>query len=233
MRSIKVVALLAVGLLIAQASAFAQIEVKEDGTSKGRVNKINFTTNTGVSVSGPTATVSGDLNPTITGGSITGVTVNNSVIGGVTPAAGSFTSVNASGDVTFKTSLLALGKVDALLQLSSSSTVITLASVPYCVIRKNVGAGTGGKDTLDGGTRLANATKGQVLSIIISSLGGSSYWDLTPITATGWSKLRFDTVTDMATLLYVNDTFGWIIVSNSGAVITLPTNFASGQEPGP
>jgi len=35
-------------------------------------------------------------NAAITGGSITGVTINNSVIGGTTPAAGTFTSLNST-----------------------------------------------------------------------------------------------------------------------------------------
>jgi len=38
----------------------------------------------------------------ITGGAISGVTINNSVIGGTTAAAGSFTTVSATGGVTAK-----------------------------------------------------------------------------------------------------------------------------------
>lgn len=111
-------------------------------------------------------------------------------------------------------------KADAVLTLASSSTVITDSSLPYAVILKSVGGG-GGLDSTGIGTTLPDApVDGQTLTIIIVGLQSGGSWVVTPTTKTGFTKISFDTKGDTATLLYVNDTIGWIIVANGGAVIT-------------
>lgn len=130
--------------------------------------------------------------------------------------------LNSSGDlktatdVKFRTSLLANGRVGASTQVASSSTNLAPANLPYCILLKNIGAGSGGADAISQGTELPNGTKGQMLDIIISSCGNNgaaSQWLLTPKTATGWSRLTFNAKGQTAMLLYVDDTIGWIIES--------------------
>jgi hypothetical protein len=37
---------------------------------------------------------------------------------------------------------------------------------------------------------------------------------------TGWDDIAFDTAGDSITLLYFDDTYGWIIIGNAGCTIT-------------
>jgi hypothetical protein len=92
---------------------------------------------TGLSVSGGELVVTNPYNPAdvaITGGTIAGVTLNNSAIGNVTPAAGSFTTLSASSGISgagfvalFEAPPAAIGSVTpvagSFTTLSASSTV--------------------------------------------------------------------------------------------------------------
>ena len=62
---------------------------------------------------------------------------------------------------------------------------------------------------------LANGEPGQVLMIYLATDGGGD-GTLTPATATGWSTILFADAGDMAVLLYVNDTMGWVILATYG-----------------
>ena len=62
---------------------------------------------------------------------------------------------------------------------------------------------------------LANGKPGQVLQIFLVVDGGGT-GTLTPTTKTGFATIVFDDVGERATLYYVNDTVGWIILGASG-----------------
>ena len=62
---------------------------------------------------------------------------------------------------------------------------------------------------------LANGKPGQVLFIKLY-IDGNGDGTLTPATASGWATIVFADAGDRATLLYVDDTIGWIIVGLSG-----------------
>ena len=62
---------------------------------------------------------------------------------------------------------------------------------------------------------LANGKPGQVLQILLAVDGGGA-GTLTPATKTGFATIVFDDVGERATLYYVNDTVGWIILGASG-----------------
>lgn len=187
--------------------ASASVQVSQDGTNKGQFRKLNL--RDGVTI---------DKDGNVDFDSING------------------TEADYTGDVTFRSTLIATGRTNATLDLASSSTVIPGNNVPYAVIRKNIGAGTGGLDTVDGGTRLPNGKPGAELSIIITSCSGSSYWDLTPVTATGFTAIRFNAKGQNASLLYVDDTIGWTIravgtTASAAAPTVTTTTFGSGLNP--
>ena len=123
-----------------------------------------------------------------------------------------------SGDLTFQSTLLTNGRVNAVLTLQSSSTEIAETNVPYSVILKIIGS-TGGLDETDGGIRLADAKAGQILVISIIGPEGSGDLVITPVTATGFTTLTFDTVLDSATLMYFNDTLGWVVISTTSVTV--------------
>lgn len=68
---------------------------------------------------------------------------------------------------------------------------------------------------------LANGEPGQILVINLVTDGGGT-GTLTPVTATGWATIAFADAGDVAVLLYVNDTMGWVILSTYG-LIAQPT----------
>jgi hypothetical protein len=62
---------------------------------------------------------------------------------------------------------------------------------------------------------LANGYPGQVLVINLTTDGGGD-GTLTPATATGWATIVFADAGDQATLLYVDDSIGWILLGAKG-----------------
>jgi hypothetical protein len=62
---------------------------------------------------------------------------------------------------------------------------------------------------------LAEGKPGQVL-IVNLVVDGNGDGTLTPVTATGWATIVFADASDQATLLYVDDTIGWVILGAKG-----------------
>lgn len=81
--------------------------------------------------------------------------------------------------------------------------------VTHAVVKKTTGAG-------GEALTLANGKPGQVLQIILVVDGGDG--TLTPATKTGFSTITFADEGDRATLYYVDDTVGWIILGLSGVL---------------
>jgi hypothetical protein len=127
--------------------------------------------------------------------------------------------IDRTGDWLFQTYLYAMGRGNAASSLASSATNIDAWSVPYVFIRKSIG-GDSGLDETDGGTRLPNGYDGQVIVFYIGSCMTDGSWIVTPVTRTGFDYITFDAVGETVTLLYVNDTIGWIIIANEGATVT-------------
>jgi len=174
--------------LLVAFPAYASVAIDDNGTYEGEASNINFSTGFSVSYDGSKATVTASGSPVYT------------------------------GDVTFRTNLLAIGRYNGgSLTLQSSSTPVTATQLAYSVIQKRIG-GAGGLDETDGGTRLANGTPGQVISLIAIYREGSGTWIITPATKTGFSTITMDAVGEHATLLYVNDTLGWIIQGSNATI---------------
>jgi hypothetical protein len=62
---------------------------------------------------------------------------------------------------------------------------------------------------------LANGTPGQVLVITLGTAGGGT-GTLTPATSTGWATAAFTVAGDGLSLMYVDDTVGWIVLGSYG-----------------
>ena len=78
--------------------------------------------------------------------------------------------------------------------------------VTHAIVNKT----TGGVENLT----LANGKPGQVLQIILVAANGAG--TLVPATKTGFISIVLADIGDKATLYYVNDTVGWIILGLSG-----------------
>jgi len=107
----------------------------------------------------------------------------------------------------------------------SSESNLTSAALAYGVIQK-----VAPDSTADVQVALANGTAGQMLTIIVTTAAaGAGDWIITDdgiapgvftMTKTGWDDIAMDTANEMVTLLYLDDTYGWIIVGISGAAVT-------------
>lgn len=122
-------------------------------------------------------------------------------------------------DVIFQTYLYAMGRGNAASSLASSATNLAAWSIPYVFVRKSVG-GNSSLDETDYGTRLPNGVDGQVTVFYIGSLMTDGSWIIKPVTCTGFNYITMDTKGDQITLLYVDDTIGWVILDNTGCTVT-------------
>src|SRR3990167_4241284 len=123
--------------------------------------------------------------------------------------------VTAEGDVTFRSSLLAKGRAGGASTVKSSSTNLTADTMAHSIIIKHIGA-DGSVDETGVGTVLPNGTPGQVLTLVAGEVQSGGSWIVTPATTTGFTSLTFDASGERTTLLYLDDTYGWIVESNFG-----------------
>jgi len=65
---------------------------------------------------------------------------------------------------------------------------------------------------------LANGTKGQILNISLAARTGSETFVITPATVTGYATITLDAALEYVTLLYVDDTIGWIILGANATI---------------
>lgn len=65
---------------------------------------------------------------------------------------------------------------------------------------------------------LANGQPGHILTISLETAGGGT-GTLTPATASGFSTLAFTEALDTATLRYIDDTVGWVLIGHNGVVV--------------
>lgn len=91
-------------------------------------------------------------------------------------------------------------------------TTDTAVSPSYALVRKALGVQVGLAGTL------ADGSPGQILTIRITERAGSGTFVLVPTTTTNFYSLTFDAVNEYATLLYSDDTTGWIILSTNATI---------------
>ena len=63
---------------------------------------------------------------------------------------------------------------------------------------------------------LANGVPGQILTFQVSTLTGSAV--LTPTLCTGFTTITFDAAKEYVTLLYIDDTYGWILQGTNATI---------------
>lgn len=127
-------------------------------------------------------------------------------------------------DVSFdgsQVTILANGHKDGVTTNVSTESNLTSAALNYGVIKLVAGSAKY--------ISLAAGTPGQMLSIIMTTYDAGSititddYVSSTAqaaVVTTGWDDIVFNSTLDMVTLLYVDDTIGWIVIGYYGVVIT-------------
>jgi len=97
---------------------------------------------------------------------------------------------------------------DTVTQVLAATTDTVVLTHPFVKLDSSAGAVT----TLT----LPNGEPGQML--ILQSIDDNDM-ELTPATAHGWSALTLAQTGDQVTLLYANDTAGWIILGSFGDTV--------------
>lgn len=97
---------------------------------------------------------------------------------------------------------------------TSATTQETTISVSYSLVGKRISS----DPAFQSGT-LADGTPGQVLTISITVIDGNGTFTLTPSRKHGFTSLVFEAIGDSVTLLYVDDTVGWILISQGSVQV--------------
>ena len=155
------------------------------------------------------------------------VAVNEKILD-VSTYVGEATNLEIEGqDVSFdgsRATILANGHKDGVTDNVSGESDLLAAAVAYGIIKlADVGSLDSGDERF---ISLANGTAGQMLTIIlIADSGGTLYITDDKVasgtmTNTGWDDIAFDSALDSVTLLWVDDTTGWIIVGMNAVTVT-------------
>jgi hypothetical protein len=131
-----------------------------------------------------------------------------------------------SGNLYFKTNVVATGHKEGVTLNVSGETNLTSAALAYGVIKlADTGALTGADTRY---IALANGIKGQMVTIqLVAATAGTLYITddyvssgVFPMTKTGWDDIAFDAALDSVTLLYVDDVIGWVVIGGNSVTIT-------------
>jgi len=141
---------------------------------------------------------------------------------------GQATDINIQGNSTFDGSVLTIianGHKDGVTTNVSNESNILAAQLAYGVIDRTELACN---DVRNHSVALANGSKGQMVTLLLSATT-SGVWLITDdqvssgvftMTKTGWDDIALNSALDTVTLLYVDDTYGWIIVGQYGVTVT-------------
>ena len=99
---------------------------------------------------------------------------------------------------------------DQFMVLGGTTSAAASLAIPvtHSYVAKTTGAGA---EALT----LANGVPGQIITISLVVDGGGT-GTLTPATKSGFVSIAFADAGDTASLLYVNDTVGWVILGTAG-----------------
>jgi hypothetical protein len=104
--------------------------------------------------------------------------------------------------------------LDADADDNTLTTTVAGAALVIPVTHAYVAKTTTGAEALT----LANGKPGQILQITLVATGGAG--TITPATMTGFATIVLTAAGDFCTLLYVDDTIGWMLLSLGGAAAT-------------
>jgi len=119
-----------------------------------------------------------------------------------------------SGDTV---QILANGHKEGVTTNVSTESNLTSAALAYGVVKVNSGT-----------TRyvsIADGTPGQMITFTLATVDGGTFvitddYKASADTKTGWDDLTFNAVLDSVTLLYVDDTYGWIVIGTNSVTVT-------------
>ena len=124
-----------------------------------------------------------------------------------------------AGNLIFQTTIFASGHDNGATTMASQASNIDAAHVAFGLVQKTM------DDPSDQTHTIADGVPGQEITLtLIAKAAGN--WVISEggaasgaITNTGWASITLDTALDSITLLWLDDTRGWIITGNNGCTI--------------
>ena len=107
---------------------------------------------------------------------------------------------------------LVLAGVDSGGSGSVNSSTNDITATGYSFIYKDIG-------TANSSGTLSNGKPGQILTIAIAVDGGATWYHLQPTTKTAFNFLEFNDAKDSATLLFVTESIGWVVIATNSVVV--------------
>ncbi len=120
--------------------------------------------------------------------------------------------IQISGNLKFQTNIFASGHEGGATTIASTVTPLTTANLAFGLVRFENGS--------PGIHQLPDGVKGKTVTFELMADPAYLIGDDGSMTLTGWTSINFDTAGDSITLVWLDDTVGWIITSNDGCVIT-------------
>lgn len=116
------------------------------------------------------------------------------------------------GTLRFQSTIYASGHNSGATTLSSGASHLLAAQLVFGLINFDI-SGSQSREIADG-------SPGQMVTIRLTAKSGVGNFVIedsdTGITKTGWSAITFDNAGDSVTLLWLDDTNGWIIIGHRG-----------------
>ena len=118
----KTILALLMGIFLVAGSASASMQVSDSGVNNGQFHKFNFDAGCTVTANG------GEAEIDCQAAAITSGTINGAVIGGVSPAAGTFTTLTSTGATSVGTTLGVTGDLTLSSAMIESTEDVTTSS---------------------------------------------------------------------------------------------------------
>jgi hypothetical protein len=186
----RLIAVVTLAMLLAAAPCFGSVAISDKNETDGE-QYVGEATN--ITIEGQEVTFDGSKVTVLANGHKQGVTA---------PVTGKVTNING-------TYFLSYG-------------VINLGDIG------NLGPGGGPGSGTSRSIALGNGTPGQMLTITLAAATGGTLYitndQVSPavftMTKTGWDDIAMNAALDCVTLLYVDDTYGWIIIGGNSITVT-------------
>ena len=122
-------------------------------------------------------------------------------------------------ETKFPVALFISGHASGSTTMESTASHLTSAQLAFGLIIRNAPS--------DQMFEIPDSTRGKMVTIMTTGMSATDSMFIGDersidgtITHTGWSVITFDDPTDIVTLLWLDDTSGWIITANGGCTIT-------------
>lgn len=129
-------------------------------------------------------------------------------------SAGKIKKLDAS-KITYSTNFFSSGYSEGSTSIASTVTPLTSANLAFGLIQ--LANGSPGNHPLPDGSANGKTVTIELLADPVYKIANNGP---TAMITTGWSEILFDNANDKITLVWLDDTAGWIITSNNGCTIT-------------